>query len=88
MKKIQEKDDKETRKLTGRELFLTDKTLNESDLKFLEDGKFLYLIAFSFTFYKIISWTSLLLYTAVINSLVLQQTSRDFEQLRQEQLNK
>jgi hypothetical protein len=37
--------DKETRKLTGRELFLMDKTLNESDLKFLEDGKFLYLIA-------------------------------------------
>lgn len=37
-KKIQEKDEKEGRKLTGRELFLTDKTLNESDLKFLEDG--------------------------------------------------
>jgi hypothetical protein len=37
-KKIQDKEDKETRKLTGRELFLTDKTLNESDLKFLEDG--------------------------------------------------
>lgn len=36
-KKMQERD-KETRKLTGRELFLTDKTLNESDLKFLEDG--------------------------------------------------
>jgi hypothetical protein len=46
-KKMQERD-KETRKLTGRELFLTDKTLNESDLKFLEDGKFLYLIACSF----------------------------------------
>lgn len=37
-KKIQDREDKETRKLTGRELFLTDKTLNESDLKFLEDG--------------------------------------------------
>ncbi|PSN45699.1 RWD domain-containing protein 1 [Blattella germanica] len=37
-KKIQEKDDRESRKLTGKELFLTDKTLNESDLKFLEDG--------------------------------------------------
>nr|CAG4650540.1 EOG090X0F6V [Sida crystallina] len=32
-----EKEDKD-RKLTGRELFLTDKTLIESDLKFLEDG--------------------------------------------------
>lgn len=30
--------EKEAKKLTGRELFLTDKTLNESDLKFLEDG--------------------------------------------------
>jgi len=37
-KKVQDREDKETRKLTGRELFLTDKTLNESDLKFLEDG--------------------------------------------------
>jgi len=45
-KKIQDKEDKETRKLTGRELFLTDKTLNESDLKFLEDGKSLYLNKF------------------------------------------
>jgi len=43
-KKIQDREDKETRKLTGRELFLTDKTLNESDLKFLEDGKSFYLI--------------------------------------------
>lgn len=43
-KKIQDKEDKETKKLTGRELFLTDKTLNESDLKFLEDGKSLYLM--------------------------------------------
>jgi hypothetical protein len=43
-KKIQDREDKETRKLTGRELFLTDKTLNESDLKFLEDGKSLYLM--------------------------------------------
>lgn len=40
---MQDREDKETRKLTGRELFLTDKTLNESDLKFLEDGKFLFL---------------------------------------------
>lgn len=37
-KKVQEKDDKDSRKLTGKELFLTDKTLIESDLKFLEDG--------------------------------------------------
>ncbi|XP_059477440.1 RWD domain-containing protein 1 [Neocloeon triangulifer] len=34
-KKEKEKDSK---KLTGRELFLQDKTLNESDLKFLEEG--------------------------------------------------
>lgn len=27
------------KKLTGKELFMTDKTLNESDLKFLEEGK-------------------------------------------------
>ncbi|XP_034949861.1 RWD domain-containing protein 1 [Chelonus insularis] len=27
------------KKLTGRELFMTDKTLNESDLKFLDDGE-------------------------------------------------
>lgn len=33
-----EKDLKENRKLTGRELFLRDTTLNESDLKFLDDG--------------------------------------------------
>jgi hypothetical protein len=30
--------EKEGKKLTGRELFMTDNTLNESDLKFLEDG--------------------------------------------------
>nr|CAD7602525.1 unnamed protein product [Timema genevievae] len=33
-----EKDEKDSKKLTGRELFLTDKTLIESDLKFLEDA--------------------------------------------------
>jgi len=30
--------EKEGRKLTGRELFMTDNTLNESDLKFLDEG--------------------------------------------------
>lgn len=30
--------DKEGKKLTGRELFMTDNTLNESDLKFLDEG--------------------------------------------------
>lgn len=34
--KVKEVDSK---KLTGKELFMTDKTLNESDLKFLEEGK-------------------------------------------------
>ncbi|CAG9136052.1 hypothetical protein JYU34_006481 [Plutella xylostella] len=33
-----ERDAKEKSKLTGKELFLRDQTLNESDLKFLEDG--------------------------------------------------
>lgn len=36
--KKREINDREGKKLTGRELFLTDKSLNESDLKFLEDG--------------------------------------------------
>ena len=30
--------EKEGKKLTGRELFMTDKTLDQSDLKFLDDG--------------------------------------------------
>lgn len=32
--------DREGKKLTGRELFMTDKTLDQSDLKFLDDGNF------------------------------------------------
>ncbi|KAJ8959455.1 hypothetical protein NQ318_022148 [Aromia moschata] len=36
--KKREMADKEGKKLTGRELFMTDKTLNESDLKFLDEG--------------------------------------------------
>lgn len=36
--KKRESNDKEGKKLTGRELFIQDKSLNESDLKFLEDG--------------------------------------------------
>lgn len=30
--------EREGKKLTGRELFMTDKTLDQSDLKFLDDG--------------------------------------------------
>lgn len=39
-KKRKELAEKEGKKLTGRELFMTDKTLDQSDLKFLEDGIF------------------------------------------------
>ena len=31
--------EKEAKKLTGKELFMTDKTLDKSDLQFLDDGK-------------------------------------------------
>ena len=34
------KDSDKNRRLTGRELFLEDNTLNESDLNFLGEGKF------------------------------------------------
>lgn len=34
------KEKDKNKKLTGRELFMIDKSLIESDLKFLEDGKF------------------------------------------------
>lgn len=36
--KRKEMADREGKKLTGRELFMTDKTLDQSDLKFLDDG--------------------------------------------------
>lgn len=37
--KRKEQAEKEGKKLTGRELFMTDKTLDQSDLKFLDDGQ-------------------------------------------------
>ncbi|XP_014471394.1 PREDICTED: RWD domain-containing protein 1 [Dinoponera quadriceps] len=37
-KKRKELAEREGKKLTGRELFMTDKTLDQSDLKFLDDG--------------------------------------------------
>jgi len=40
LKKRKEKE--KNKKLTGRELFMTDKSLNESDLKFLEEGWFIF----------------------------------------------
>lgn len=36
---LKKRNEEEKKKLTGRELFMTDKSLNESDLKFLEEGK-------------------------------------------------
>lgn len=41
--------DREGKKLTGRELFMTDKTLDQSDLKFLDDGNLLYTFCFLIT---------------------------------------
>jgi len=35
-------EEEKNKKLTGRELFMTDKSLNESDLKFLEEGWFIF----------------------------------------------
>jgi len=42
--KRKELTDREGKKLTGRELFMTDKTLDQSDLKFLDDGNFFIII--------------------------------------------
>lgn len=42
--------DREGKKLTGKELFMTDKTLDQSDLKFLDDGKMFNFIVVLFTF--------------------------------------
>lgn len=38
-----EKDLKDQKKLTGKELFIRDTTLNESDLKFLDDGLYIHI---------------------------------------------
>lgn len=37
--------EKEGKKLTGKELFMTDKTLDQSDLKFLDDGIIIYFLS-------------------------------------------
>lgn len=44
--KRKELTDREGKKLTGRELFMTDKTLDQSDLKFLDDGNLLFFLLF------------------------------------------
>lgn len=36
--------EREGKKLTGRELFMTDKTLDQSDLKFLDDGNLYFVL--------------------------------------------
>ena len=46
-----DKDDK-NKKLTGRELFMQDKSLNESDLKFLEEGKII-ILSYYFDMYSL-----------------------------------
>lgn len=35
-------EEEKNKKLTGRELFMTDNSLNESDLRFLEEGEFVF----------------------------------------------
>lgn len=50
--KKREINDREGKKLTGRELFIRDKSLNESDLKFLEDGMYQ---LFQILFYDMLS---------------------------------
>lgn len=44
--------EKEGKKLTGRELFMTDKTLDQSDLKFLDDGTIIVLTLQTFIFFE------------------------------------
>lgn len=39
MRSEQERNDAKNQKLSGRQLFQTDQTLNQSDLSFLGDGK-------------------------------------------------
>lgn len=50
-----EREGKDKTKLTGRELFLRDTTLNESDLKFLDDGKLISILLLI----NILDWTLL-----------------------------
>ena len=45
------------KKLTGRELFMTDKTLAQSDLKFLDDGKIiLFIHLFHLFMVRLLGW--------------------------------
>lgn len=53
--------EREGKKLTGKELFMTDKTLDQSDLKFLDDGNLWNFIYLFILFFKILFYFILLI---------------------------